>query len=90
MLDKYLLYMVFINILTFALMWVDKRRAIRGKWRIPEFTLLGCCALGGCYFGFLAMHFLHHKTHHWQFAIGIPVMMVIHTFIGIFMVERYL
>ena len=90
MLNKYLLFMVCINILTFALMAIDKRKAIRGKWRIPEITLLGSCALGGCYFGFLAMHILHHKTRHWQFAIGIPVLMVLHTFVGIFMVERFL
>ena len=62
-----------INVTVFALYGVDKRRAIRGEWRIPEKTLLtGTWLLGGV--GALAgMRVFRHKTKHRAFAVSAPI-----------------
>lgn len=73
-----LVYLVIINAASFAVMHSDKQKAIKGKWRIPERTLLGICALGGSLGGLLAMRLFRHKTRHAAFYIGIPAMLVAH------------
>lgn len=85
----YLAYMVIMTLLTFILMGVDKSRAINHKWRIPEVVLLGMSLLGGCVGGFFAMHIFHHKTRYARFAMGIPVMIVIHCCIAVYMLDRF-
>lgn len=62
-----------INLFVFALYGVDKRRAIKGAWRIPEKTLLtGTWLLGGVG-AWLAMRFFRHKTKHIAFQVSAPV-----------------
>lgn len=62
-----------INLTVFALYGVDKRRAIRGAWRIPEKTLLtGTWLLGGVG-AWLAMRLFRHKTKHRAFQVSAPV-----------------
>ena len=64
---------VVINLTVFALYGVDKRRAIRGAWRIPEKTLLtGTWLLGGVG-AWLAMRLFRHKTKHRVFQVSAPV-----------------
>ncbi len=69
-------YLAGINLLTFLLFCVDKRRARRGAWRIPEKTLLGFSAAGGAAGGLLAMHVAHHKTRKPVFKFGVPALLV--------------
>lgn len=77
---KYLyLYLIIINALSFLFMLTDKIKAIKKRWRIPEKTLLGLCAIGGSLGGLLAMKLFRHKTLHPQFSIGIPILLAIHT-----------
>ena len=64
-----------VNLWAFVLMGVDKYRAIRKKWRIPERTLLGACALFGALGGYLGMQVFRHKTRHFRFSIGVPLML---------------
>ena len=86
---KYLvIYLCLINVLSFLFMLVDKRKAIKNAWRIPERTLLSLCALGGSLGGLLAMKLVRHKTKHLRFSIGIPVMLVIHIFALIYLYIR--
>ncbi len=59
----------FMTVLTFVLYAIDKGRAIRGKWRIPEATLLGCSIFGGAIGGLLGMYLTRHKTKHWYFRV---------------------
>ncbi len=73
-----LVYLAIVNAVSFALMHSDKQKAIKGKWRIPERTLLGICALGGSLGGLLGMRLFRHKTKHAAFYIGIPAMLVAH------------
>ncbi len=62
-----------INVIVFALYGVDKRRAIRGAWRIPERTLLiGTWLLGGVG-AWLAMRIFRHKTKHIAFQVSAPI-----------------
>lgn len=76
---KYLyLYLLIINALSFLFMLTDKIKAIKGRWRVPEKTLLGVCAMGGSLGGLIAMKLFRHKTLHPQFSIGIPVMLAVH------------
>ena len=76
---KYLLiYLVLVNALAFLLMLIDKIKAKKKMWRIPERVLLGVSAIGGSLGGLLGMQLFRHKTKHLQFAIGIPVMLVVH------------
>ena len=75
---KYLYYyLLLINALSFLLMLLDKIKAKKNLWRIPERVLLILCAAGGSLGGILAMKLFRHKTRHPQFSIGIPVMLAL-------------
>ena len=65
------------NILSFTLMGMDKRRARQGRWRIPERTLFLATALFGGLGGVLGMKAFHHKTLHQSFRFGIPAILVL-------------
>ena len=76
---KYLyFYLLIVNALSFLFMLTDKIKAVKGRWRIPERTLLGLCAIGGSLGGLIAMKLFRHKTLHPQFSIGIPVLLAVH------------
>lgn len=64
------------NLAAFLLMGEDKRRAKKGAWRIPEKTLFLVTGLFGGLGGTLGMFLMHHKTRHWYFRIGFPVMLI--------------
>lgn len=66
-----------LNLLAFCLMGIDKRRAVRGRWRIPERTLLLSCACFGALGGLAGMRLFHHKTRHARFARGVPAMLIL-------------
>lgn len=67
-------YLIGINIIGFLLMGADKAKAKAGAWRIPEKTLLGIAFLGGSVGVWLGMEAFRHKTKHWYFKYGVPVM----------------
>ncbi len=71
------LYLIVINIITYIVFAADKRRAIRGAWRIPESTLFGLSILGGSVGGMLAMRMCRHKTRHWSFKLGLPLILIL-------------
>lgn len=74
---KYLMiYLCMMNLLAFILMGVDKRRAKRGAWRVPERTLFLSAILGGSIGGWLGMELFRHKTKHKSFTIGFPCIML--------------
>jgi uncharacterized membrane protein YsdA (DUF1294 family) len=73
-----LVYLAIINVVSFVFMLADKIKAKKNRWRTPERTLLGICAIGGSLGGYIAMQLFRHKTKHPQFSIGIPVMLVLH------------
>ncbi len=83
-----LVYLAIINAAAFVLMHSDKKKAIKGNWRIPEKTLLGICALGGSLGGLIAMRLFRHKTKHPRFCIGIPIMLVLHIALLLWLVPK--
>ncbi|WP_404456388.1 DUF1294 domain-containing protein [Virgibacillus necropolis] len=70
-------YLVIINIIAFILMGIDKRRAIKHKWRISEKTLLVTAIVGGSIGAIVGMRMFRHKTKHRLFTIGMPFILVI-------------
>ena len=71
-----IIYFIIINLITFFTMWLDKRKAKKGKWRIPENTLLLLVILGGGIGGIAGMYIFHHKTQKAKFVIGFPIILI--------------
>lgn len=67
------LYLVVVNIAGFIMMGLDKSKARRGAWRISEKALFGIAVLGGSLGVWIGMNLFRHKTKHWYFKYGIPV-----------------
>lgn len=72
-----LLYGVVINVIGFGLMGIDKRRARKHQWRIPEKTLFLTALLFGSLGSWAGMYVFHHKTKHWYFVAGMPLILVL-------------
>ena len=70
-------YLVCINLAAFALMGVDKRRARRRQWRVPEKLLFLAALLGGSAGAWAGMYVFRHKTRHWYFVVGMPVILLV-------------
>ena len=71
-----LLYLLIVNALGFLLMLVDKRKAQKNLWRIPESTLLLIAAIGGSIGSIVGMYKFRHKTKHVKFVLGIPAILI--------------
>ena len=72
-----LIYITVINIIGFVMCRVDKKRAKKGDWRISEKSFFMTAAFGGALGVYLGMYFFRHKTKHWYFVIGIPVILIV-------------
>ncbi len=70
-------YLLIVNVVAFALMGIDKSKAKRGAWRIPERTLFLPVVLFGSLGGTLGMLTFRHKTKHWYFKYGFPALLVV-------------
>ena len=70
-----LAYLIVVNVLTFFMFGIDKWKAKRHQWRIPEATLLGLAVVGGSIGAWLGMKAWHHKTLHKKFQYGIPLIL---------------
>lgn len=71
------LYLVIVNLIGYALMGIDKKRAIRGAWRISEATLFFFAIIGGSIGSILGMRHFRHKTKHWYFVWGMPAILLV-------------
>ena len=69
-------YLCIINIIGFAIMGVDKKRAIRGAWRISEASLFFTALIGGALGTTLGMEYYRHKTKHRYFKLGMPAILL--------------
>jgi len=70
-----LLVLAAVNVITFAVYGADKRRARKGKRRVPEKTLFLLALAGGSVGALAGMYAFRHKTRHWYFVWGIPVIL---------------
>lgn len=81
-------YLVVINVVAFILYGLDKAKAVKHQWRIPEATLLGAAFAGGAFGAFAGMIVFHHKTRKMKFRILIPIAILIWLTLGGFLAER--
>ena len=72
-----LLYLLIVNAVSFLLMLVDKQKAKKKLWRIPESTLLLSAAIGGSIGSLAGMYTFRHKTKYLKFTLGVPVILVL-------------
>lgn len=77
-----LIYLAIINVVTFFLFGIDKWKAKRDKWRVPEATLLWWAVFGGSIGALLGMSVWHHKTQHRKFTWGVPAILIAQIAIG--------
>ena len=71
-----LLYLLIINAIGYLLMLVDKHKAKKNLWRIPESTLFTAAAFGGSIGCLIGMYTVRHKTKHWTFVLGMPAILL--------------
>ena len=70
-------YLLFINLLGYITMWSDKKRAKEKKYRISEKTLFTIAILGGSIGSIAGMQKFRHKTKHWYFKYGMPLILTL-------------
>lgn len=75
--DIIILYVVAVNVVSFLMMGIDKRKAVKRAFRIPESTLFVLAIIGGSIGSIIGMHLFHHKTRHWYFLYGMPVILAL-------------
>lgn len=71
-------YLILVSLVSIYLTVIDKKRAIKQQWRIPEKTLLALGMLGGALPMLLMMKHIRHKTRHSKFMIGLPIEIILH------------
>lgn len=81
-------YILGINVIAFLVYGIDKLKAKRGKWRIPESTLLLLAAIGGSLGAWLGMKVWHHKTMHKKFQYGVPLLLILQLALGVYLCIR--
>nr|WP_186578431.1 DUF1294 domain-containing protein [Aquibacillus kalidii] len=77
------IYLLFVNLATYTLMGMDKSKAKRGAWRIPEKTLWLFALVGGAFGGWIGMVHFRHKTKHTSFKFLFPLISVIYMYLVI-------
>ena len=82
------IYLVAMNVVTFFMYGIDKRKAKRSKWRISEATLLSLAVIGGSIGAWLGMRVWHHKTMHKKFQLGIPLIIVAQIALVIWIISK--
>ncbi len=89
-LEKILIaYLILINIAAFLSMYIDKKKAIKHKWRIPEKTLFLFALIGGSLGSNLGMYTFRHKTKHWYFVVFMPLILICQLVLGILIIKHF-
>ena len=82
------IYLFIVNALGFLLMLVDKEKAKKNKWRIPESVLLGVTLLCGSAGTLLGMYAFRHKTKKPAFAWGVPFILLMQAVIILIYIQK--
>lgn len=83
-----LAYLVIMNIVGVAVMGIDKSKAKRGAWRIKEATLFFVSLIGGSIGTWAGMYIFRHKTKHIYFVIGMPLILILHIALAVFLFNK--
>ena len=81
------IYLLIMNVIGLAIMGMDKSKAKRHVWRIPEAALFLVSLLGGSIGTWAGMYLFRHKTKHWYFVIGMPVIFIFHVMIAVYVFQ---
>ena len=84
----FFLYLLLINAAAFILMLVDKIKAKKNRWRIPERTLIGSAVLGGSIGALLGMYTFRHKTKHLKFTLGVPAILIAQIALAVWLIAK--
>lgn len=84
-----LIYLAAVNLVTFVMYGIDKYKAKKSKWRIPEATLLLMVAIGGSIGAWAGMQVWHHKTLHKKFKYGVPIIFLLQIALTIYLYNNY-
>ena len=84
MVTVYTIYLLTINAIGFLVMLIDKYKAVKNLWRIPESTLIAIALVGGSFGMLLGMQTARHKTKHPKFVIGIPLIFALQAALALF------
>ena len=82
--------LLLVNVVTFIIYGIDKYKAIKEKWRIPEATLLLMAVFGGSIGAWLGMRVFHHKTTHRKFNIGVPTIIILQIALAVWLADNCL
>ena len=82
-------YLLLINLIGLLMMYIDKRKAIKGSWRIPEKSLIFIALLGGGVGTIIGMYWFRHKTKKLRFTIGFPVILLTEITLIIYFLIKY-
>ena len=88
MASEFVIYLIGINVLTFLIYGIDKWKAKRGKWRIPEDTLIWLAIAGGSIGALLGLNLFRHKTQHKKFTLGVPSILLVQAALAYFCLFR--
>ena len=80
-----LAYLAVMTIVGLIIMKADKTKAEKNKWRIKEATLFLVSAIGGSLGTWAGMYLFRHKTKHWYFVVGMPLILIIHIALLVFL-----
>ena len=83
-----IIYLLIINLVSFLSMGIDKWKAKRGAWRIPEQTLISMVLLGGGIGGIIGMYMFRHKTKKPRFYIGFPMILISEIIIAVYIIIK--
>ena len=83
------LIVIALNVITFAMYGIDKRKAVKHKWRISEATLIGMAFAYGGIGALLGMHLFKHKTKHTKFIILVPIAVGLEIIITIWLIYKF-
>lgn len=81
-------YFLIVNLIGFAIMGIDKRKAVKGAFRIPEATLFVVALIGGSIGSLLGIYTFRHKTRKWYFVYGMPAILILQI-VAIFLLLFY-
>ena len=80
-------YWIVINIVAFVVYGIDKRKAVKHRWRIPEVVLFALAFVGGALGALAGMYVFRHKTRKWYFAWGIPLILFVQVVLLVYLMH---
>ncbi|MCR5503507.1 MAG: DUF1294 domain-containing protein [Lachnospiraceae bacterium] len=78
-------YWLIMNLLGFLTMGLDKLKAVKRGFRIPEATLFLIAFIGGSIGSILGMIIFRHKIRKRRFTVGMPLILLLQAAVFLFL-----